>query len=647
MKCSQAPLLSGTRGSAGFTLVELAICLCIVGLLAGGFLDAAGTYFKVEKTNETRHRMDFVMNVLSAYAQTHYRLPCPADPTATDRQAGEEEDNGKCFVTGGNAALYRRTEGILPWKELAIPQNMAMDAWGRYITYKPAPNLTMDMQSPAMQDLADKTPLDIHNACRTANWYDAFGNHANRAKALFCCNEAPRNDYLSSGTGQKVALDDSWRKWGVLDAASAAAIEPAAGGSLPDAAPAQMTNGWTDSSRNPAVNGSFSMPRYMDGPQAPLIRATGLAVVLISHGSAENFVPEQQRQPQSGHGDKSVWPPQMFAAVLNNTPAGNGDIVSWQRSDQLFARVGSGSCETSPAAVLPSYSCTSQTLTKGGSIQPIRDPKSGKRLFAPPLYNVRVGLAGKKYQLRISLTKNSGKEQLYDDSLGFYEVGRNGLIKNVRILVKNVNGWAKNETRDFGITISRDSAGIGIFLVPDGFNLNDGYKNIGLSHLKFVSGYALFGEKDASITDQVPPILVSVDPVSGAETAITGAGRTSAYHLYSNLNPGHASHIMQPDAICHAMGQMVGVNGDISCLRRTALANGKSGAAGPFAEFGFNDSPNINCYEYRDGSCREHDSKHERDMISDGEGGFIASIGQDNYDDVAFSMGFSACPQGR
>ena len=47
--------------------------------------------------------------------------------------------------------------------------------------------------------------------------------------------------------------------------------------------PAQIANSWADRGQDPAVNGSFSIPHYMDGPQAPLLRATGLAVVLISH----------------------------------------------------------------------------------------------------------------------------------------------------------------------------------------------------------------------------------------------------------------------------------------------------------------------------------------------------------------------------
>src|ERR1700686_3343597 len=94
-----------TSRSAGYTLAELAICLCIIGILMSGSLLGTSHYFKEEKTAQTRQNIDFVMNVLSVYAQTHYRLPCPADPKAPAAQAGQEEDGGKCFITGGNTAL--------------------------------------------------------------------------------------------------------------------------------------------------------------------------------------------------------------------------------------------------------------------------------------------------------------------------------------------------------------------------------------------------------------------------------------------------------------------------------------------------------------------------------------------------------------
>ena len=273
MVTKENPTLLTTSRSAGYTLAEMAICLCIIGILMSGSLLGTSHYFRGEKTAQTRQKIDFVMNVLSAYAQTHYRLPCPADPKADAAQAGHEE--AQCTAAG-------TTEGILPWKELAIPQDMVFDGWGRYIIYKPAPGLTVDTQSAAMKDTAGTVALDIHNACRSALWYDADGNHLNRAKALFCCNAPPPNDN-SAGSDQ------------VVDAASLAAIEPASGGN-------------SSSAKDPAFNGSFSIPRYMDGPASPLLNASVPAVTLTSPGGDEHA------------------------------------IVYSLRSDQLFARAGSGSC---------------------------------------------------------------------------------------------------------------------------------------------------------------------------------------------------------------------------------------------------------------------------------------------------------------
>jgi hypothetical protein len=411
-----------------------------------------------------------------------------------------------------------------------------------------------------MRDTANTVAMDVHNACRSALWYDADGNHINRAKALFCCNAAPKSDYLS-GAGQQVALDGAWQKWGVLDAATAASIEPSSGNSLPDATPVQITNSWADSGQNPAFNGSFSIPHYMDGPATPLLRATGLAVVLISHGDAGNlaFLPEQTRTAREGSAvslengvasttlpdsqKKNVWPPQMFAGVSGNplTIGGpEGDIVSWQRSDQLFARVGTGSCEYSPAAVVPSYSCMPQNFRSDSAGSTVKDDGTGERSALRAVYGDSLALAGSKYQLRASLTKSSD-DSSFDDSVGFYVIKNDGSISNVQMLVPSVKNWSKGETEDFSVAFDNNVTGIGLFIVPDGYHLMDGYKHVDLSRLKFVSNYAQFNQKTAAVTDHAPPALVAVDPATGAETTITGAGGVSAYHLYGNPIPARSA----------------------------------------------------------------------------------------------------------
>ena len=234
---------------------------------------------------------------------------------------------------------------------------------------------------------------------------------------------------------------------------------------------------------------------------------------------------------------------------------------------------------------------------------------------------------------------------MLDDSVGFYVVRNDGSIGNVQMLVPSVKNRESGETDNFSVSFDDNVMGIGLFVVPDGYHLMNGYKDVDLTHLKFDSGNVQYSQKAASITDQSPPVLVSFDPATGFETPITGANGVSAYHLYGNLNPGLVSHTLQSDAICHITGKKVGPNHDFTCERPTALTQAGVDPAHPaFAQIGFEDSARINCYEYKDGGCRGLGNQSGR-VLSDGEGGYIASIGDNTYDKVAFSIGLSSCPQ--
>ena len=534
--------------AAGYTLAEMAISICIVGLLMGGGMAGFSHFFEADKNEQTSRNINLVANVLSSYAQTHDRLPCPADPKAPAERAGRE----KCPTTG---------EGVLPWKDLALPRSTAADAWGRPIVYNPASSLTADTIKFAA--------AIIGNACRTAGWYDAAGNHTNRAKALFCCGGAPPD--LEAGPDM-VAL-----------AASANAIEPAAG----DGAGSRR--------------GSFSIPHYMEGPAATL--------------------------------------PDVPAVTLST-----GAITLSLRSDQLFARAGSGSCSAPIPSVSRPYACVTQNFRSGGGVQEIRDPDTGKMVNVPPLYGIELALTGDRFQVRGVLT-NSSVGSTYDDSLGIYVIGSDGSIVGVQMLVPSTKTWAKEDTVNFTAAIDRDVIGIGFFVVPDGYARMDGYSHADLKRLKFITG--VFGKINApaSIVDQVPPVLVSVDPATGAEVTIQGAEGISAYHLYSNLNPGRANRTLRSDSICRTGNERVGPNRDFICKRPTALSEADVDPARPaLVQIGFEESAGIDCYESHDGHCRGG-SLSGKDLIADGEGGYVASIGDNSYDDVAFSIAMTACPQ--
>ena len=123
---------SGKEG--GFTLIEVAIVMAIVGFIVSGFVIGVPQYVHNQKTKLTHERMELVSNALSAYAQRHYRLPCPADADTANANRGLERNGGNCFQSDATAeSLYANAEGVVPWRELGLSEQDVSDGWGHYI----------------------------------------------------------------------------------------------------------------------------------------------------------------------------------------------------------------------------------------------------------------------------------------------------------------------------------------------------------------------------------------------------------------------------------------------------------------------------------------------------------------------------------
>ncbi len=107
---------------SGFTLIEIAIVLVIVGLLLGGVL----TPFTAQKEQERRvdafDYLDEARDALLGYAIVNNRLPCPDIDVPPDGM----ENN--CTAGSGN---FRA--GTLPWVTLEL--EVAEDPWGDPIGY--------------------------------------------------------------------------------------------------------------------------------------------------------------------------------------------------------------------------------------------------------------------------------------------------------------------------------------------------------------------------------------------------------------------------------------------------------------------------------------------------------------------------------
>lgn len=383
-------LLSGKKKKApfshkgsGFTLVEMAAVMVIAGTLMSGALIGIPQYINNLKAKQTQRKMDLVMNALSVYSQRNFRLPCPADTVGGTR--GAERDNGYCFENTSDRQLYSQTEGVVPWKALGLAERDVIDGWGHYITYKPAPQLTANTYAPEMQS-ADNG-LDIHNACRTKVWYNGDGTiHVNRQKALFCCNASPKESYLDDlqpNSSKANAAAGIWRR------NSVGAAGAYGDNGLGNNDPVVSSNAWIDdynatdaTNGDPYLAGGFGTAFTADA-DASLLRASGQAVTLISHGSNGYFsyIRKQNGTTRldasldqadgltfngtlSADEGRNVWPPEQFSASLYHPKASGGgaydrsglragasdDMVAWARSDQLFSRAGNATC-VRPTAV--------------------------------------------------------------------------------------------------------------------------------------------------------------------------------------------------------------------------------------------------------------------------------------------------------
>lgn len=103
----------------GFSLMEMAIVLTIVGLLMAGLLPTLSGQIEVQRRNETTKQLNEIRDALFGYAVINGKLPCPtytADPT--DASYG---------VAPATCTAAPTAEGYLPWKTLGITE---MDAWG-------------------------------------------------------------------------------------------------------------------------------------------------------------------------------------------------------------------------------------------------------------------------------------------------------------------------------------------------------------------------------------------------------------------------------------------------------------------------------------------------------------------------------------
>ncbi len=110
----------------GFTLIEIALVLIILGILANAFLQPIGSRLDAAKRNETEQLLLQIEQAVIGFTVAHGRLPCPAPP---DQLAVE-----RSTCAGTDA------QGVVPAVTLGLPghrneHGAALDAWNQPVRY--------------------------------------------------------------------------------------------------------------------------------------------------------------------------------------------------------------------------------------------------------------------------------------------------------------------------------------------------------------------------------------------------------------------------------------------------------------------------------------------------------------------------------
>jgi prepilin-type N-terminal cleavage/methylation domain-containing protein len=112
----------------GFTLVEMAVVMMILGLMLGGLFTAIGQSTENKRRTDTISQLALVEEALYGFAQAYGRLPCPS--TVVSLGVEDPVGGGACTVA----------HGFVPMVTLGLPNvpssnGLMLDAWRNPLRY--------------------------------------------------------------------------------------------------------------------------------------------------------------------------------------------------------------------------------------------------------------------------------------------------------------------------------------------------------------------------------------------------------------------------------------------------------------------------------------------------------------------------------
>ena len=120
-----------TEQQSGFTLVEIAVVVFLIGIMASVGLAALNAQIARASISTTQQKQAIIKDALIAYFRTNLRLPCPAIDNTGKEYRVPGNTPGVCVDTTGKSAYF----GIIPYATLGLPKSTALDGWDNFFSY--------------------------------------------------------------------------------------------------------------------------------------------------------------------------------------------------------------------------------------------------------------------------------------------------------------------------------------------------------------------------------------------------------------------------------------------------------------------------------------------------------------------------------
>lgn len=125
-----------SRRNRGFSLIELALVVLLISIMLTMGLAVFSAQLDSAAFSATQQKQEFIKDALTAYLRANKRLPCPEitglPGSANSLTGRESRTNGTPPDPAFPCSSY---VGTIPWLDLGLGKDIALDGYGNFITY--------------------------------------------------------------------------------------------------------------------------------------------------------------------------------------------------------------------------------------------------------------------------------------------------------------------------------------------------------------------------------------------------------------------------------------------------------------------------------------------------------------------------------